>query len=76
MASGQVLVIGPGFRAYVNVVDEAADIATCRGCGCTDDRGCLGGCAWVEDPEGEGDLCSQCLVALWNGVSLPLEGAG
>ena len=28
---------------------------TCRGCGCTDDNACPGGCFWVED-----DLCSAC----------------
>ncbi len=28
----------------------------CRGCGCTDDRACFGGCSWVEP-----DLCSQCV---------------
>lgn len=27
----------------------------CRQCGCTDNRACPGGCAWVED-----DLCSRC----------------
>jgi len=27
----------------------------CRGCGCTDDRACPGGCWWVET-----DLCSSC----------------
>lgn len=27
----------------------------CRGCGCTDDRACPGGCYWVEP-----NLCSSC----------------
>lgn len=27
----------------------------CRECGCTDERACLGGCAWAEP-----DLCSAC----------------
>lgn len=36
------------------------DVATCRVCGCTDDRACAGGCVWVEDPEELGDLCSAC----------------
>jgi hypothetical protein len=27
----------------------------CRVCGCTDARGCLAGCGWVEE-----DLCSEC----------------
>jgi hypothetical protein len=32
----------------------------CRVCGCTDEQACAGGCFWVEDPEGLGDLCSRC----------------
>lgn len=31
----------------------------CRKCGCTQDRACIGGCSWVNDPEG-GWLCSRC----------------
>lgn len=31
----------------------------CRGCGCTDDHACPGGCFWVEP-----DLCSACAAAL------------
>lgn len=30
-------------------------VRTCRSCGCTDERACLGGCWWVEV-----DLCSTC----------------
>lgn len=30
---------------------------TCRICGCTDRRACLGGCYWVD---GENTLCSAC----------------
>lgn len=30
----------------------------CRGCGCTDERACPGGCAWTE-----ADLCSTCAEA-------------
>ncbi len=30
-------------------------MATCRTCGCTDERACEGGCFWVEP-----DLCSAC----------------
>jgi hypothetical protein len=33
----------------------------CRVCGCTDHDACPGGCWWVEDPEGIGELCSACL---------------
>jgi hypothetical protein len=39
-------------------------IATCRVCGCTDIEACIGGCYWVTDPKGEGDLCSACLPAV------------
>lgn len=35
-------------------------IARCRVCGCTEDTPCPGGCAWVPDPDGWGDLCSTC----------------
>lgn len=34
-------------------------IRTCRVCGCTDDRACLGGCWWVNEEE---DLCSSCVA--------------
>jgi ParB family chromosome partitioning protein len=37
---------------------EELAVRTCRECGCTDDEACEGGCSWVEDPEGIGDLCS------------------
>jgi hypothetical protein len=43
--------------------DDEDDIPTCRKCGCTDEEACEGGCSWVEDPEGLGDLCSACLAA-------------
>lgn len=34
----------------------AADfVVMCRSCGCTEERGCLAGCWWVEE-----DLCSRC----------------
>lgn len=32
---------------------------TCRECGCTDERGCPGGCWWVLP-----DVCSSCAAAL------------
>lgn len=41
--------------------DTGDDVATCRGCGCTEDAGCAGGCTWVPDPLMMGDLCSTCL---------------
>jgi ParB/RepB/Spo0J family partition protein len=43
--------------------DDDEESPMCRGCGCTDEEPCHGGCEWVEDPEGEGDLCSRCLDA-------------
>jgi hypothetical protein len=30
----------------------------CRGCGCTDEVACEGGCIWVEP-----DLCSRCAIS-------------
>ena len=39
--------------------EDMEDVPRCRVCGCTDERGCPGGCCWVEDPEA-GDLCSAC----------------
>lgn len=36
------------------------DVPACRVCGCTDERACPGGCSWVPDPTGQGDLCSRC----------------
>ncbi len=33
----------------------------CRVSGCTDEAACEGGCSWIEDPAGIGDLCSSCL---------------
>lgn len=53
--------------------------ARCRLCGCTDLRGCEGGCEWVEDPEHKGDLCSTCLPAAqraFEAGSVPAEGVG
>jgi ParB/RepB/Spo0J family partition protein len=43
------------------VADEEDDVPRCRVCGCSDEQACEGGCTWVEDPEGLGDLCSRCL---------------
>jgi hypothetical protein len=40
--------------------EQDVDDPVCRVCGCTWDRGCPGGCWWVVDPEGKGDLCSAC----------------
>jgi ParB-like chromosome segregation protein Spo0J len=43
--------------------EEGFDVPTCRECGCTDEEACEGGCSWVEDPEGIGDLCSACVAS-------------
>jgi ParB family chromosome partitioning protein len=43
--------------------EDETDVPTCRKCGCTDEEACEGGCSWVEDPEGLGDLCSACVAA-------------
>lgn len=40
---------------------------SCRGCGCTDDRACPGGCSWLEP-----GLCSSC----GPDAVRPLEGPG
>ena len=32
-------------------------LRTCRGCGCTDEEGCFGGCWWTSETD---DLCSNC----------------
>lgn len=59
--------VSKGFRAPKHLVQltellilEAVNIPldrvrTCRGCGCTDDRACEGGCYWVSD-----EVCSSC----------------
>lgn len=43
----------------VEYQDPYEDVPRCRVCGCTEDEPCEGGCYWVEDPEGLGDLCSR-----------------
>lgn len=35
-------------------------IPRCRVCGCTDDRACDGGCAWIRVEAGSPPLCSAC----------------
>lgn len=44
-----------GVLRYSTRGEDPAGGGTCRGCGCTDDHACEGGCFWVED-----DLCSRC----------------
>lgn len=36
------------------------DVPACRVCGCTDEAACPGGCHWIPDPTGAGDLCDRC----------------
>jgi hypothetical protein len=46
-------------RFGLDVVGSEADsFMVCRGCGCSDDAACPGGCSWVEE-----DLCSRCELA-------------
>lgn len=40
---------------------------SCRVCGCTDDRACPGGCAWLDARD---DLCSACVAAQPHVVSM------
>ncbi|HEY7202431.1 MAG TPA: ParB/RepB/Spo0J family partition protein [Candidatus Dormibacteraeota bacterium] len=51
---------------------EDSEVPTCRVCGCTTEEACPGGCTWVEDPAGLGDLCSRCLA----GERVDLEADG
>jgi hypothetical protein len=37
---------------------EADSFIVCRGCGCSDEAACPGGCEWVQE-----DLCSKCALA-------------
>lgn len=41
----------------VNRVAQHLDPNACRGCGCTEDHACDGGCYWVEP-----NLCSRCVL--------------
>jgi hypothetical protein len=49
---------------------------TCRGCGCTDSRACLGGCCWVLMDIGQPTgICSQCAMDLrWHPADLVTVG--
>lgn len=42
-------------RVTAKRAERRAGVASCRVCGCTNARACVGGCAWVET-----DLCSAC----------------
>jgi hypothetical protein len=48
-------------RVRVRLMGETAimvgALRTCATCGCTDDRACAGGCAWVTP-----DCCSKCVT--------------
>ena len=56
-----------------NAVSASKVVPTCRICGCTEDHACEGGCSWVSDPEGIGDLCSKCLTNPNYTWEIPLE---
>lgn len=52
----------PAIERLVAAAEQA-----CRGCGCTQDRACAGGCSWAELGDratGRGPLCSAC--ASWS----------
>ena len=54
---------GDALVELFEALEEVADaVPHCRICGCTDERACEGGCSWVPDPLGLGDLCSACLA--------------
>lgn len=50
--------------AGAGIAVELETIRTCRNCGCTDDRACFGGCAWVSETE---DLCTSCALTTRSG---------
>jgi len=53
---------------------EDITIATCIGCGCTDDRACPEGCAWMRlDRSTRRGVCTQCVdhVAAWDDSHMP-----
>lgn len=60
VAAGELafLMRGEAWRAVTRA--ERPDLffepEVCRGCGCTDERACAGGCWWVGR-----DLCSRCV---------------
>lgn len=54
LSDGDEVVLGG-----VPTTPGAIQVRRCRACGCTDNRACPGGCAWVNDPL-LGDLCSAC----------------
>lgn len=47
------------WRLGYQLMDKAIleGVRHCRTCGCTDEHGCVGGCAWVESGD---DLCTRC----------------
>lgn len=51
---------------------------TCRGCGCTDTRACIGGCSWVLiDVRFPTGICSACAQVLeWDPQALAEVGLG
>jgi ParB/RepB/Spo0J family partition protein len=51
--------------------EPSAAVATCIGCGCTDDHACEGGCSWVRiDRESGKGVCSKCPASIkkWDAV--------
>lgn len=46
----------------------------CRVCGCTDDRACPGGCAWLPTPND--DVCTSCEAAVSHVITTEREHKG
>jgi hypothetical protein len=78
--AGLVFDVEAGLADLRRRAAEAAGVAHCRVCGCTEDRACPGGCAWAGDAElraaglepMDGDVCTACVPGA-GGVQL---GAG
>lgn len=48
--------------AHMRVIASAGpdEPPACRVCGCTEDDPCAGGCQFIPDPTGQGELCTRC----------------
>lgn len=54
----RITALAEGLTVVEGIKDaEVYLVRTCRGCGCTDEEGCFGGCWWVSETD---DLCSSC----------------
>ena len=64
-AAQQLLAAAEELAAEIDSVEAGGDPRrrACLVCGCTQERGCLGGCVWVGAPTGV-DLCSRCAAVV------------